>query len=342
MEIDKINEAIDNFYKLKMVYEKDFYEIYVREIVKSNVSKKEKKRLFQKLPKPKCINCLRNVGTIFSIKQNEDMTSRIYKAYCGDISDPCPLNIQIDVGNIELYSNILSTYNLNKIKKDIIMAKNDLLFGYVKEEDAFKKFETLTSTLTSETATYDYYLEEFLSLFDNIEYKNNLQKKQVELGIDIQEFKEMIKEAKMQNNTQIINNAVEFYVRTLLPLLKEIEVMKYPINKMEINDGEYHLIQQKNTIENTYVELDASKLVSFVTGTKEQQPKTTKSKSKPKNTTVKTEKKREPKNKTKKNPVFEVLAPEQITTEPQEQPEEEQQEEEQPEEEQQEEEQPEE
>ena len=323
MESDKINEAIDNFYKLKATYEEDFYEMYVKTIVKSNVSKKEKKRLFQKLPKPNCINCLRNVGTLFSIKQNQENTSHIYKAQCGDISDPCPLNIQIDVANIELYSNLFSTYDSNKTKKDIIVAKNDLLFGYVKQENAFANFEKLTSVLTQDNATYNYYLEEFLSLFDNNETKNILQKKQVELGINIQDYKDMIKEAKIQNNTQIMNNAVEFYVKTLLPLLHEIEKIKYPINKMEIIDGDYHLIQKKNTIENTYIEYDDSKLISFVTGTTNKQS-TKKTKTAAKNTTITKEKKIKPKNKTKKAPVFELVPP---TTEQEEEKQEEQEEE---------------
>ena len=129
-EKNKINEAVNNFYNLKDTYEIDFYDVYVKQIARAEISKKEKKRRFQRLPKPKCVNCMRNVGTIFSIKQNAKEISRLYTARCGDISDPCPLNIQIEMPNVELYSEMLSNYNLNKLKKDIILAKNDLLFGY--------------------------------------------------------------------------------------------------------------------------------------------------------------------------------------------------------------------
>jgi transcription elongation factor Elf1 len=105
-KITNIEDADINYYELKNRYENVFYNKYVKEIVTSNISKKEKKRLFQKLPKPNCVNCNRNVGTIFTIKQNEKGTNRLYKAFCGDISNPCPLNIQIEMPTIETYSNI--------------------------------------------------------------------------------------------------------------------------------------------------------------------------------------------------------------------------------------------
>ena len=264
----KIDEAVVNYYKLKNNYEMNFYDNYVKDIVTSNESKKGKKRSFQKLPKPKCINCMRNVGTLFSITVNKNLTNRLYKAQCGDISDPCPLDIQIEMPNIEEYSSILSNYNVDNLKKEIIKAKNDLLFGYIKEDNAFKIFDDLSNKLKEETVAYDYFLEQYIELFDSVEQRKNLQTKQVQLGIVIQEYKNMMLESKKQNDTQLVNNAVEFYINTIIPLLNEIQSMKYPFNKVEMFDGKYHLMQKKNTIEQTFVEYDNGKLISFVTGTK--------------------------------------------------------------------------
>ena len=328
-EKNKINEAVNNFYNLKNTYESDFYDVYVKQIVTAEISKKEKKRRFQRLPKPKCINCMRNVGTIFSIKQNAKEISRTYTAQCGDISQPCPLNIQIEMPNVELYSEMLSIYNLNKLKKNIILAKNDLLFGYIKEDIAFKLFDELSSMLKEETLAYEYLLEEFISLFDNKEKKMELQKKQTELGISIQNFKDMMSEAKIQNNTQLINNAVDYFIKSMVPLLSEIESLKYPINRVEQVNGEYHLIQKKNTIEDTYFEYEDAKLISFVTGTKNKQTKP--KESKPKSKTVKESTATvNTKTKTKKRkPVeFEIInTPEQKQQEQEEQEEQEQEQE---------------
>lgn len=295
-EKDKVNEAIANYYKLKHSYENEYYEHYLKEIVNMDVSKNEKKRLFQKLPKPKCVNCARNVGTIFSVKETVQEEQHFYRAQCGDVSNPCPLNIQIEVPNIELTAVVLSNYKIDKIKKDIILAKNDLLFGYIKEEEAFRLFDELSTELKNETLSYETFLEYILHFTDDRERKIELQKKQVELGTTIQEFKDMMKDAKIQNNTQIVNNAVNFYVQTIVPLLNEIQSIKYPINRVENIEGVYHLIQKKNTIEGTYISYDTGKVISFVTGTKSTQ----------KSKTVKV--KNSSKNKTKKNMIeFEVI-----------------------------------
>ena len=48
-----INEAIDSFFKLKNEYETLYHEKYVKPILNSNKSIKEKKSQFQKLPKAK-------------------------------------------------------------------------------------------------------------------------------------------------------------------------------------------------------------------------------------------------------------------------------------------------
>jgi len=61
-------EAINEFYRLKDKYENSYYEKYVKPIVKSNKSKREKRLEFSRLPKHECINCKRNVGTLFNIK----------------------------------------------------------------------------------------------------------------------------------------------------------------------------------------------------------------------------------------------------------------------------------
>ena len=63
-------DAINEFYKMKDKYESGYYEKYVNPIVKSNQSKREKRVAYSKLPKHECINCKRNVGTIFTIKND--------------------------------------------------------------------------------------------------------------------------------------------------------------------------------------------------------------------------------------------------------------------------------
>ena len=76
-------EAINEFYRLKDKYETGYNTKYVLPIVKSNIPipNKAKRVLFSKLPKPECINCKRNVGTIFTIKNDtkEDVRNFVAK-----------------------------------------------------------------------------------------------------------------------------------------------------------------------------------------------------------------------------------------------------------------------
>jgi hypothetical protein len=270
-ENTKINEAIYNFYKLKKDYETNYYEKYVKPIVESNKSIREKKSQFQKLPKAKCINCRRNVGTIFSIKANEKLTYHKYSATCGDISDPCPLNIQIQMPNVETFDHILqenvsSTGTVENVKKSIIKAKNDLLFGYIQEKNAFELFENLTNQLKKESELFDFYLEKYIMAYDSPERIELLNKKKVELEMNIQELQNMMDEFNKSGNEQYVHNAVESYVNNMIPQLKEIQELTYAYNKVEYIDDTYILVQKKNTLEQLDVTYADAKIESYVIG----------------------------------------------------------------------------
>ena len=53
--------------------------------------------------KPRCIHCTRNVGTNF------EKISGVYRASCGDSTDPCKLNIEINAG---YHTNIVNQIGL--------------------------------------------------------------------------------------------------------------------------------------------------------------------------------------------------------------------------------------
>jgi hypothetical protein len=270
-----IKEAIEEYYQSKNTYENNYHENYIKPILKQKqLSNKEKKSLFQKLPKPKCINCKRNVSTIFSIKVDNSYTNHVYSAFCGDTVSPCPLNIKIQMPNVKLIGDILldneSSYgsiNMSKIK--IIKAKNDLLFGYLKENEAFNKFEDLTKELEEETKLYEYFVEKFISEYDNVVEKDKLIKEKIELGLNIQQFKSMIKDYNKSNNPQIVYNAVELYINDIEPKLKKIQDLSFSVNKVEYNENEenYFLIQKKYTIEQLEIKYDIAKIDSFIIGT---------------------------------------------------------------------------
>lgn len=271
---NKIKEAINQFYKLKNDYDEQFYEKYVQKIVVSKQSKREKKAAFAALPKPKCINCKRNVSTIFSIKQDENEKNlHIYSAQCGDIMNPCPLKIKILMTNTTSFEKLLDDHTsssgiVNSLKIQIIKAKNDLLFGYLQEKEAFQIFENLTSELKEQISTYDFFLEKYIEVYDSQEKRTNLQSQKVDFEMKIQELKNTLAEFNETKNMQLIHSAVDFYINQILPQAKEIRNLTYAYNNVELIDNHYVLLQQKNTLDQLEITRDDSKIESFIVGMK--------------------------------------------------------------------------
>ena len=115
-------EAINEYYRLKDKYESGYYDKYVKPIIKSDKSNREKRVEFSKLPKHECINCKRNVGSIFSLVQDTNELLRKYIVKCGDLADPCPLDIQINYSSREPFDSIISTglSDIDLVKLEII------------------------------------------------------------------------------------------------------------------------------------------------------------------------------------------------------------------------------
>ena len=65
--IETVDNVVNEYYKLKNKYETEINNNKRRIINNKSLSNKEKRSEFQKL-KPKCVNCHRPGGTIFSTR----------------------------------------------------------------------------------------------------------------------------------------------------------------------------------------------------------------------------------------------------------------------------------
>jgi hypothetical protein len=83
---------------------------------------------------------------------------RQYIALCGDRKTPCPLDIKINLGVV--YNITDDIHNdeatINNLKRDIIKAKNNLLFGYITAEVAVKFFDVIKEQVADTTTKYEY------------------------------------------------------------------------------------------------------------------------------------------------------------------------------------------
>jgi hypothetical protein len=272
-----IMEALNEYYALKNRYETNNYEKYIKPIILSKKSKREKKIEYSKLPKYPCINCKRNVGTIFNVIADNKNNKRTFISKCGDLSSPCQLNINIDVNNIEDINKELeiNIKDMEKCKLDLIKAKNDAFFF---ENSSIKGYNLSIKKFTSITQELKLYSEVAGSLIEeNILIKYNpirnelLEKALIEFGQGyLLPFKDMIKEYLEKNDEQLVNNAVKFYINEMVPKLKEIQELKYKVNYVAYDeeDSTYNLVQMKNPPEANELlyESDYGKINSFIKG----------------------------------------------------------------------------
>ena len=266
-------EAINEFYRLKDKYETGYNTKYVLPIVKSDRPNNAKRVDFSRLPKPECINCKRNVGTIFTIKNDTKEDVRNFIAKCGDFTEPCPLEIQINYSvRDQLYNSIIDgSKSIEAIKLEIIKEKNKALFF---NKDVVSAFEKLTSDLKLKTEMVGFGIETNILRNYNPEKYALIKKNIDEFGKGfIVPFKQLISDYMDTENALVLTEAVTFYVKEMVPKLKEIQEMKYAVNFVEYNpdDNTYKLIQYPNSLEDgEYFIKEDDKIVKFITGVRKE------------------------------------------------------------------------
>lgn len=281
-EKKEFNDAVYMFYKLKGQYEY-FIGMEKKSIIKNTaLSWREKRRMFKRF-KPKCINCKRAVGTVFSVgkqltKSNEgedadagettESDNRILRAYCGDRLNPCPLNIDItsNLFNTKQYLNEEET-NLNDDKTEVIKYKNDLLFGYLSENEVVDKFEELKEKIKSETSNYEFLLSQYNEVVNNNEKFQKINKNTKEIYELIDTLRNTIDKYDKTDNLRYVDDAVTLYVNELTPKIKQNNQLKYKVEYVEFNeyDNTYNLVQLPYTVQDMEASLD-NKVVNLVTG----------------------------------------------------------------------------
>jgi hypothetical protein len=268
-ENEKFLDILNQYFRYK-----DNYEGLIKKEKKQisqieGLSWKEKRIEFLKR-KPKCVNCKRPVGTIFSNKVEKD--GRHLIALCGDRKNPCPFNININLGIVEnLKDSLASDDNiLNINKRDIIIDKNDLLFGYITPSEAVAKFDVLKELVNENTKVYEFTLQTLQNVTDNDEKKEELTKLETEFYRNIEIYRSIIKQFEKTSNNQLIIDAVDLYVNNMHPHANEIINKKYNYNGVEYNEDSntFHLVQIPITNEKLEWDLsdNGQKVVSFKVG----------------------------------------------------------------------------
>uniref|UniRef100_A0A6C0CQI6 Uncharacterized protein n=1 Tax=viral metagenome TaxID=1070528 RepID=A0A6C0CQI6_9ZZZZ len=225
-------KAIEDYYKLKNEYETKIDKQRKKIRNDKTLSKQQKRRKMLSLV-PKCINCGKSGGTKFSINKTT------LRAVCGNTSEPCPLNIEVNRG---LFEEISETYNFltkesESIKEDIIKTKLDLLFNYVNEDDTIAKFEELRG----EHKSIEEAIMELQDKYENIILGKRNAEEIVVARQNLYDLKRQLNDlAKQYEDTgdeALIQDMVEMYIRDIRPEAEKLRDFKYAVSKIECSDG---------------------------------------------------------------------------------------------------------
>lgn len=292
MSYDKLKE----YYAIKNVYDEEYNSIKVDLIRNQTLTWKEKRNELLK-KNAKCVNCKRNVGTIFTRNTDENLNTTI-KASCGDKIAPCPLNIEIEIDFIENIPehNENSVKEKNQLQDELIIYKNDVVFGYIKPDK--KEIDRITKSLEDVDLYFELLNSKLLKEdYERIEKIKNLEITFYDL---VKNIKDNIIKFKETGENKYINDVVELYIQAMIPLNTELSETKYKYRAVEIANGTNYLVEKQHSTDDMEYKIDDYiKVKSFVFGVGNGDKRK-------KSTTKKREKKTDgkTKNKTKKNIVF--------------------------------------
>jgi len=251
--IMSIMDAFNEYYKLKSKYENDYDKDKQKIIKAKSMSWKEKREAFKNL-KPKCINCKRPVGTIFSIKKSQDPKNdfRELKALCGSLTEPCNMNITINAGVTHNINDSIKELedDIQNYKNEIIEYKNKLIFGYVQPETVIENSDKIKEAINDISFLLNMNYEHLFDITDNKIKNDKILKLEEQIYILISEIRKSIKNFDTTGNIQFIRDSIDIHVNQLDANLKELSKLKYNLNLVEFDDyeGVYRLIQKKNSI----------------------------------------------------------------------------------------------
>lgn len=265
-------EKLNEYYKLKNEYETK------RQTKKNGILKDDTLNMKRKQDKyikmnVNCINCGRNVGTIF------ENNNGILSAVCGDKLAPCKLDIKINRGKFIRLEVLMDVFQsgVDNLKEEIITTKLDLLFGYEPESITLKKFSKLKDELTADLETVLEYKRQFIEIVLNLDNKPILNTKMTIFYNKISLIKSTIEEFNETGQIQLIKDMIILYDTEMTPLLVELRNLKYKYMAMEYNvDTDTHrLVRNIFTLQDMNIPFENPKIESFVIGNDKTQKRMT-------------------------------------------------------------------
>jgi len=195
--------------------------------------------------KKKCIQCDGMGGTLFQIKIED--SERILLASC-QATPKCGLNIRINAGHIinlktELNGLTTNDYhrldymtkenNTNYLNKEIIIAKNNILYGYERIEHVEDKLRQLLEDVDLQNYAVTSYKSEVFDVTENNKTLLEIQELKKSIVEAVGTIKKLITLYNDNHTLHLLEESDEIYKTILLPKSTELRNKLYSIQQVE-------------------------------------------------------------------------------------------------------------
>jgi len=249
-------DAINEYYRLKNAYLTKNSNLGNKKVEKGG----EKKEVVKK-----CIQCNGLGGTFFEEKYEGG--SRVLSAYCKS-TPKCALNIRIDTGYIVNLKTELSNISTNDyqrmndsikesnttfLNKKIIIAKNNILYGYERVEEIDNQLRELLEDIELQNYAITTYKSELFSVIENNERILEIQELKMSITEAIGTIKKLVNTYRETHAMHLLEESDNIYSKIILPKSNELRNKIYSIQEVETHissktlDTIYTLNQQKHT-----------------------------------------------------------------------------------------------
>ena len=249
---DKDAREFLDYYRLKQKYEDKFQRQKMKILRDDALSNKEKRQRIRLIPRH-CVHCKKEGGTLFSSDKG------VLRAICGNKSESCDLNLEIQRGDYEDMREIKRLFleDINLTKSSIIQTKLNLLFNYDDEATALKAFNSLRKNLNQYSKPYEIVQNSYLSIVNNLPKLPEIAAREGELFVLKEELKNLI--AQYYDNPQLalVRDMTELYIEKIQPLVTCLRTLKYQVNEIEKkNTDVVKLVQEPYSLDSLFINLE--------------------------------------------------------------------------------------
>jgi hypothetical protein len=228
VEITDVKQAVNEYYALKNQYENNNKDM-IQKIMNGIGSRKVK---IQKVRNAifKCVNCGKNGGSIFKKIENN------LSATCGNIQNPCNLNIDILSSLTLSDADILETKKIIDLaKQNIIQTKMNMLFGYIEESKSISEFKKNIEIIKTNNMLPDDLINNVNESYYNMQFDttkmNIISKKMKDVYSELAEIQKHMQQYEIDKNQKILED-VALKQQKIQNILNFVRSIKYPICEM--------------------------------------------------------------------------------------------------------------